>query len=145
MSLNVAPKIISSLPPFVSPEEHKTLTSTTPESFSSIPPVLRLQEPNVSVSFDPPLQDFGPDDCKHGTLYIIERCAQSRLSPGYLPSHSFLVSSRSSRPQDAVSRSNILQLLSMPSPAQNLVRASIANSMRRLPETGPRTMTTSLR
>jgi len=72
MSSNVAPKIISSLPPFVSPEEHKTLTSTTPESFSSIPPILRLEEPNVSVSFDPPLQDFGPDDCKRGTLYIIE-------------------------------------------------------------------------
>jgi nucleotide-sensitive chloride channel 1A len=33
---------------------------------------LRLQEPNVSVSFDPPLPDFGPDDCNRGTLYIIE-------------------------------------------------------------------------
>jgi len=72
MSSNVAPKIISSLPPFVSPEEHKTLTSTTPESFSSIPPILRLEEPNISVSFDPPLQGFGPDDCERGTLYIIE-------------------------------------------------------------------------
>ncbi|KAF9650245.1 hypothetical protein BDM02DRAFT_3093540 [Thelephora ganbajun] len=72
MSPNVAPKIISSLPPFVSPEEHKVLTSTTPESFSSIPPILRLEEPNISVLFDPPLQDFGPDDCERGTLYIIE-------------------------------------------------------------------------
>jgi len=72
MSPNAAPKIISSLPPFISPEEHKTLTSTTPESFSSIPPILRLEESNVSVSFDPPLQDFGLDDCKRGTLYIIE-------------------------------------------------------------------------
>lgn len=77
MSPDAAPKIISSPPPFISPEEHKRLTSTTPESFSSIPPVLRLEEPNVSVSFDPPLQDFGPDDCKRGTLYIIERCTQS--------------------------------------------------------------------
>lgn len=72
MSPIVAPKFISSLPSFVSPEEHKTLTSTTPESFSSIPPVLRLEVPNVSVSFDPPLQAFEPDDCRHGTLYIIE-------------------------------------------------------------------------
>jgi nucleotide-sensitive chloride channel 1A len=73
-SMNIAPKIISSLPPYASSEEHKALTSTTPESFASIPPILRLEEPNVSVSFDPPLQDFGPDDCKHGKLYIIERC-----------------------------------------------------------------------
>lgn len=72
MSTSIAPKIISSLPSFISPEEHKTLTSTTPESFTSIPPILRLQEPNVSVSFDPPLPDFGPDDCNRGTLYIIE-------------------------------------------------------------------------
>lgn len=72
MSPNVAPKLISSLPPFASPEEHKNLTSTTPESFSSIPSILRLEEPNVSVFFDPPLPDFGPDDCKRGTLYIIE-------------------------------------------------------------------------
>jgi len=72
MTPSVAPQIISSLPPFVSPDGHKILTSTTPESFSSIPPVLRLEEPNVSVSFDPPLPGFGPDDCKHGTLYVIE-------------------------------------------------------------------------
>lgn len=72
MSANIAPKIIQSLPPFISPEEHKNLTSTTPESFASIPPVLRLEEPNVSVSFDPPLPDFGPDDSNRGTLYIIE-------------------------------------------------------------------------
>ncbi|KAF9790279.1 regulator of volume decrease after cellular swelling-domain-containing protein [Thelephora terrestris] len=71
-STNIAPKIISALPPCVSPEEHKTLTSTTPESFASIPPVLRFEEPNVSVFFDPPLQDLGPDDCKRGRLYIIE-------------------------------------------------------------------------
>ena len=107
MSPNVAPKIISSLPPFISPEEHKTLTSTTPESFSSIPPVLRLEESNVSVSFDPPLQDFGPDDCERGTLYIIERCTQPRQPSIFTPSHPFLASWRSSRPPDAVFSSNI--------------------------------------
>ena len=85
MTPSVAPKIISSLPSFASPDEHKVLTSTTPESFSLIPPILRLEEPNVSVSFDPPLPDFGPDDCKHGTLYVIERCAQSRQSPPFSP------------------------------------------------------------
>jgi chloride channel, nucleotide-sensitive, 1A len=73
----MAAKIITSLPPYITPEEHGTLTASTPNSFTSIPPVLRHIEQNVSVSLDPPLEDFSAEDCKDGTLYVIERCGCS--------------------------------------------------------------------
>ena len=65
--------IIDSLPHFVSEEEHRTLTSSTPESFSDIPPVVRHQQSAVSIKFEPPLQELTSDDLKDGTLYVIER------------------------------------------------------------------------
>ncbi|KAK7454486.1 hypothetical protein VKT23_011241 [Stygiomarasmius scandens] len=61
--------LVSSVPAFVSPTEHTSIVSTTPTSFNDIPPVLRLKQENVRVSFDPPLQNL-PDEA--GTLYIID-------------------------------------------------------------------------
>lgn len=68
---------ITEIPSYISPEEHRTLTASTPASFTSIPPVLRHTETNVRVTFDPPINPtiFGPDDAREGTLYVIERCA----------------------------------------------------------------------
>ncbi|EIM91386.1 uncharacterized protein STEHIDRAFT_153030 [Stereum hirsutum FP-91666 SS1] len=65
---------ITEVPSYISPEEHRTLTASTPASFTSIPPVLRHTETNVRVTFDPPLNPtiFGPDDAREGTLYVIE-------------------------------------------------------------------------
>ncbi|KZP00650.1 hypothetical protein CALVIDRAFT_283615 [Calocera viscosa TUFC12733] len=62
---------ISSPPTFITAEEHHTLTSSTPDSFNSIPPVLRHKEENVTVSLDPPLPGLDGDNIK-GTLYVIE-------------------------------------------------------------------------
>jgi nucleotide-sensitive chloride channel 1A len=58
-------------PRFITPEEHRQLTTSTPTSFGDIPPVLRHKEENVQVTFDPPIPDLGTTD--KGTLYIIER------------------------------------------------------------------------
>ncbi|RPD75039.1 hypothetical protein L226DRAFT_534629 [Lentinus tigrinus ALCF2SS1-7] len=64
--------LVSSLPTHISPEEHKTLSASTPASFADIPPVLRHQEPNVSVTLEPPLEGFSAEDGANGTLYVIE-------------------------------------------------------------------------
>ena len=64
---------ISTKPTFVTPEEHRELIASTPNSFSDIPPVLRYSEDNVKVIIDPPLDGFLEQDSESGTLYIIER------------------------------------------------------------------------
>jgi chloride channel, nucleotide-sensitive, 1A len=64
---------IDAIPHHVSVEEHRSLTGSTPTSFSDIPPVLMQKVDNVRLSFDPPLDGFSPEDGTLGTLYIIER------------------------------------------------------------------------
>ncbi|KAI0749896.1 regulator of volume decrease after cellular swelling-domain-containing protein [Daedaleopsis nitida] len=64
--------LVSSVPTHISEEEHKTLSASTPASFADIPPVLRHREDNVSVTLDPPLESFSPQDAASGTLYVIE-------------------------------------------------------------------------
>lgn len=65
--------VVNALPKYVSPEEHKTLITSTPASFNDIPPVLRHQEENVSITLDSPVEGFTTEDCAKGTLYVIER------------------------------------------------------------------------
>lgn len=65
--------LISSVPHFVSREEHTSIAAATPVSFTDIPPVLRHKEDNVSVTLEPPLDGFSTQDGAHGTLYVIER------------------------------------------------------------------------
>lgn len=65
--------LITALPNFVSPDEHRALVGSTPTSFNDIPPVLRYKEENVSVSLDPPLDGFTGPDSAQGTLYVITR------------------------------------------------------------------------
>jgi len=48
------------------------LVGSTPTSFNNIPPLLRHKEENVSVTLDPPLHGFTPQDAAHGTLYVLE-------------------------------------------------------------------------
>ncbi|KAJ7510338.1 regulator of volume decrease after cellular swelling-domain-containing protein [Mycena galericulata] len=64
--------LITSIPNFVSREEHTTIAAATPVSFTDIPPVLRHKEDNVSATLDPPLDGFSAQDGAQGTLYIIE-------------------------------------------------------------------------
>ncbi|KDR78948.1 hypothetical protein GALMADRAFT_244609 [Galerina marginata CBS 339.88] len=66
-----AVNLITSLPTFVSPEEHTTLVASTPNSFSDIPPVIRHKEENVSVSLDPPLENLSTQNATRGTLYVL--------------------------------------------------------------------------
>jgi len=68
-----AVSFIDAIPNHISVDEHRTLTGATPASFSDIPPVLRQKVDNIHVAFDPPLDDFSPEDGALGTLYIIER------------------------------------------------------------------------
>ena len=68
-----AATFIDAIPNHISVEEHRTLTGSTPTSFSDIPPVLRQKVDNVLVAFDPPLDGFSPEDGALCTLYIIER------------------------------------------------------------------------
>ncbi|KAJ7451837.1 regulator of volume decrease after cellular swelling-domain-containing protein [Mycena galericulata] len=62
---------ISSVPNFVSREEHTHLAARTPSSFADIPPVLQLQD-KVGVTFEPPLDGFSQEDGTEGTLFVIE-------------------------------------------------------------------------
>lgn len=66
--------LVTALPSYISPEEHKDVSTSTPASFADIPPVLRHKQENVSVTLDPPLDGFTGDDGAGGTLYVIERC-----------------------------------------------------------------------
>ncbi|ORX34301.1 regulator of volume decrease after cellular swelling-domain-containing protein [Kockovaella imperatae] len=43
----------SDVPPFVTPEAHDALTSSTPASFNDIPPTLRFQDDAVEVTMEP--------------------------------------------------------------------------------------------
>lgn len=65
--------IVTALPTYISLEQHKELVASTPASFSDIPPVLRYTEQNVSITLDPPSDEFPEVDCANGTLYVIER------------------------------------------------------------------------
>jgi chloride channel, nucleotide-sensitive, 1A len=66
-------QLIASVPSFVSSEEHKNLVAATPSSFTDIPPVVRHIEKDVSISLDPAVEGFSPEDCAVGTLYVLER------------------------------------------------------------------------
>lgn len=68
-----AATLISAVPTFVSPEEHRTLVGSTPASFNDILPVLRHKEDNVSITLDPPFEGFTAEDGAQGVLYVIER------------------------------------------------------------------------
>ena len=90
-----AVSFIDAIPNHVSLEEHRTLTGATPTSFSHIPPILRQKVDNVRIAFDPPLDNFSPDDGALGTLYIIERLGSSSSSPFLSPRSNTDVASNS--------------------------------------------------
>lgn len=98
--------IITAVPNFVSPEEHRNILTSTPSSFSDIPPVLRHKEENVSVTLDPPLSGFTPEDAANGVLYIIERFAD-RYSVYTSPFTNYVVRSCSCRLLAVDSKSSI--------------------------------------
>jgi hypothetical protein len=104
---------IDAIPNHISVEEHRTLTGSTPTSFSDIPPVLRQKVDNVRVAFDPPLDGFSPEDGALGTLYVIERFSSSFKHPysrmlccAADDEQPFAVPSHSNRPRDAPFRSS---------------------------------------
>ncbi|KAJ3812366.1 regulator of volume decrease after cellular swelling-domain-containing protein [Lentinula lateritia] len=68
----MAATLVTSVPGFVSPEEHRIIVGSTPASFNDIPPVLRHKEESVSVTFEPSLHGFSEDDAKEGILYVLE-------------------------------------------------------------------------
>ncbi|KAG8959253.1 hypothetical protein FRC03_008238 [Tulasnella sp. 419] len=63
--------IIQSLPHFVTPEAHADITSSTPQSLDDIPPVLRLLQKDVTIQFEPEMEEFAQNN--KGELYIIDR------------------------------------------------------------------------
>ncbi|KAH7106446.1 regulator of volume decrease after cellular swelling-domain-containing protein [Auriculariales sp. MPI-PUGE-AT-0066] len=64
--------IIEGPPPFTTPEHHRQLTSATPDSFDSIPPIIRHKDDNVTLTLDPPLDQI-PSQNASGTLYVTEK------------------------------------------------------------------------
>lgn len=68
----VSATIITSVPLSVSPEQHREIIGATPGSFNDIPPILRYKEDDVSLTFDPTLEEFTAEDGRSGTLYVIE-------------------------------------------------------------------------
>ncbi|KAF8558101.1 hypothetical protein OG21DRAFT_1285957 [Imleria badia] len=74
--------VITAVPDFVSPEEHRNIVASTPSSFSDIRPVLRHKQDNVSVTLDPPLDALTPEDGANGVLYVIESALVFMSSTG---------------------------------------------------------------
>ncbi|KAK0228877.1 regulator of volume decrease after cellular swelling-domain-containing protein [Armillaria fumosa] len=66
----MAVHLTSTLPSFSTPQEHAAIVSSTPQNFSDILPVLRHQQKEVQVRFEPPLEDKA--EWRHGTLYVID-------------------------------------------------------------------------
>jgi nucleotide-sensitive chloride channel 1A len=62
---------VNNPPTFVTPEEHAQITSSTPESFSDIPPALRFHDTEVEIEIDPKLE-FLSERVK-GTLWVTEK------------------------------------------------------------------------
>ena len=65
-------ELITTLPAFNTPEQHRKLVSSAPKPLEVIQPVLRHKESAVRVTFDPPVQNqlsWTP-----GTLYVIDSC-----------------------------------------------------------------------
>jgi nucleotide-sensitive chloride channel 1A len=66
---------ITSQPHFITPEEHAALTSSTPASFTDIPPVLRHVEEHVEVELDPAMPEIGASSAAErltGKLWVTE-------------------------------------------------------------------------
>ncbi|KAG1721439.1 regulator of volume decrease after cellular swelling-domain-containing protein [Suillus occidentalis] len=78
----VSTTLISSVPQYVSAEEHRNIVGSTPTSFNDIPPVLRHKEDNVRVMLDPPLPTFTEQDGANGTLFVIESALVFMSSTG---------------------------------------------------------------
>ncbi|KAL7417318.1 regulator of volume decrease after cellular swelling-domain-containing protein [Mrakia frigida] len=62
---------ISQPPRFISQENWNALTSETPSSFASIPPIIRHQQENVTITFSPDWEGYGEQGLK-GTLFVTE-------------------------------------------------------------------------
>lgn len=113
--------IVTDVPAFASPEEHRNIVASTPPSFNDIPPVLRHKEENVKITLDPPLEGFTPGDGDNGVLYIIERYANCHVV--YLPPFTrYPVRSCSCRPLAVDCKSRIPQLPSTRYHAQKEAR-----------------------
>ncbi|KAJ9120685.1 hypothetical protein QFC22_002616 [Naganishia vaughanmartiniae] len=63
---------ISTPPTFVTPEEHAQITSSTPSSFSDIPPALRYQDNEVELVIEPQLEAYGSSDRLKGSIWVTE-------------------------------------------------------------------------
>jgi nucleotide-sensitive chloride channel 1A len=63
---------ISTAPTFVTPEEHAQITSSTPSSFSDIPPALRYQDNEVELIIEPQLELYGSSDRLKGSIWVTE-------------------------------------------------------------------------
>ncbi|PPQ95719.1 hypothetical protein CVT26_008362 [Gymnopilus dilepis] len=62
---------ITTVPHYVSAEEHATIVGSTPNSFNDIPAVIRHKEENVTISLDPPHEAFGDEGTRRGTLFVL--------------------------------------------------------------------------
>lgn len=63
---------ISTPPTFVTPEEHAQITSSTPSSFSDIPPALRYQDDEIELVIEPQLEQYGSLDRLKGRVWVTE-------------------------------------------------------------------------
>ena len=136
----------------ISQEDWNSMTSETPTSFASIPPIIRHQQENVTITFSPDWEGYGEQGIK-GTLYVTEESVPSLPSkltksrprststslPPFLPSDLSLslsprsfpeLSPSSPPPQPQDSPSLTLPSPSTPSPGttQTSVLASTASS-----------------
>lgn len=60
----------TSVPKFISRDEHISMTSTTPASWTDIPPILHYSEEGVKIEFDPAYRNQAE---MKGNLWVTER------------------------------------------------------------------------
>jgi hypothetical protein len=65
--------LISVLPEYVSQEKRSELLSSTPEDFSTLPPMIVYHAEEVTVTFTPAVEGFASTEPTKGSLHVLDR------------------------------------------------------------------------
>ena len=75
--------VLQSPPTPITPVEHAQLTSSTPSSFSDIPPVCHRKVDGVKLRLAPGLDGWTVEGEVEGTLYVSSECVQHDFLTAY--------------------------------------------------------------
>ena len=80
---------LSSPPQYITAEAHDNLTSSTPSSFTDIPPVLRFEDGDVQVEMSPITGWEGWNGRVNGQLWVTEAYVYTSIWPAIMSHPTF--------------------------------------------------------